>query len=182
MQEPLSALAAEYQSGSPILLEKIKVCSVMQWKMRLYFRFIIILCYNLFLCLHFIFLFQMLSEHYTGIRRTRGDGNCFFRSFMFSYLVHLPPLRPMRSLLRLNMSPRDCEGFLCFETIKSTCFCTGKCFSSEANKMMTLLHRSIYWKHKTRLKFAVLNQILRNARRPSKILDMLILPLKITLT
>ncbi|KAK2997544.1 hypothetical protein RJ639_024717 [Escallonia herrerae] len=52
-KEPLSSLATEYQSGSPILLEKIKV----------------------------------LSEKYDGIRRTRGDGNCFFRSFMFSYLL-----------------------------------------------------------------------------------------------
>ncbi|XP_058751189.1 OVARIAN TUMOR DOMAIN-containing deubiquitinating enzyme 1-like [Vicia villosa] len=54
-KEPLSSLAAEYQSGSPILLEKIKV----------------------------------LAEQYAAIRRTRGDGNCFFRGFMFSYLEHL---------------------------------------------------------------------------------------------
>ncbi|KAJ1379165.1 Ubiquitin thioesterase Otubain [Sesbania bispinosa] len=53
--EPLCSLAAEYQSGSPILLEKIKV----------------------------------LDEKYAAIRRTRGDGNCFFRSFMFSYLEHI---------------------------------------------------------------------------------------------
>ncbi|OIW13660.1 hypothetical protein TanjilG_08002 [Lupinus angustifolius] len=54
-KEPLSSLAAEYQSGSPILLEKIKV----------------------------------LEEQYAAIRRTRGDGNCFFRGFMFSYLEHI---------------------------------------------------------------------------------------------
>ncbi|BAT86992.1 OVARIAN TUMOR DOMAIN-containing deubiquitinating enzyme 1 [Vigna umbellata] len=54
-KEPLSSLAAEYKSGSPILLEKIKV----------------------------------LDEQYAAIRRTRGDGNCFFRSFMFSYLEHI---------------------------------------------------------------------------------------------
>ncbi|KAH9658570.1 OVARIAN TUMOR DOMAIN-containing deubiquitinating enzyme 1 [Citrus sinensis] len=57
-KEPLSALASEYQSGSPILLEKIKV----------------------------------LGEQYAAIRRTRGDGNCFFRSFMFSYLLFLEQL------------------------------------------------------------------------------------------
>ncbi|XP_028110375.1 ubiquitin thioesterase otubain-like isoform X3 [Camellia sinensis] len=57
-KEPLSSLAAEYQSGSPILLEKIKV----------------------------------LSEQFDAIRRTRGDGNCFFRSFMFSYLLFLEQL------------------------------------------------------------------------------------------
>ncbi|KAK7331844.1 hypothetical protein VNO80_28585 [Phaseolus coccineus] len=54
-KEALSSLAAEYKSGSPILLEKIKV----------------------------------LDEQYAAIRRTRGDGNCFFRSFMFSYLEHI---------------------------------------------------------------------------------------------
>ncbi|CAM8975196.1 unnamed protein product [Rhodiola kirilowii] len=54
-KEPLSALTAEYQSGSPILLEKIKV----------------------------------LSDQYGFIRRTRGDGNCFFRGFMFAYLEYL---------------------------------------------------------------------------------------------
>ncbi|CAF1972077.1 BnaCnng51760D [Brassica napus] len=54
-KEPLSSLAAEYQAGSPILLEKIKI----------------------------------LDNQYIAIRRTRGDGNCFFRSFMFSYLEHI---------------------------------------------------------------------------------------------
>ncbi|KAL1289325.1 hypothetical protein HN51_057730 [Arachis hypogaea] len=54
-KEPISSLAAEYESGSPILLEKIKV----------------------------------LDEQYAAIRRTRGDGNCFFRGFMFSYLEHI---------------------------------------------------------------------------------------------
>ncbi|KAF1895279.1 hypothetical protein Lal_00043925 [Lupinus albus] len=54
-KEPLSSLGAEYQSGSPILLDKIKV----------------------------------LEEQYAAIRRTRGDGNCFFRGFMFSYLEHI---------------------------------------------------------------------------------------------
>ncbi|KAK7412252.1 hypothetical protein VNO78_03703 [Psophocarpus tetragonolobus] len=54
-KEALSSLAAEYKSGSPILLEKIK----------------------------------LLDEKYAAIRRARGDGNCFFRSFMFSYLEHI---------------------------------------------------------------------------------------------
>lgn len=30
---------------------------------------------------------QVLDEQYAAIRRTRGDGNCFFRAFMFRYLV-----------------------------------------------------------------------------------------------
>ena len=33
---------------------------------------------------------QILKESYSAIRRARGDGNCFFRSFMFSYLVSVP--------------------------------------------------------------------------------------------
>ncbi|XP_022764141.1 ubiquitin thioesterase otubain-like isoform X4 [Durio zibethinus] len=57
-KEPLSMLAAEYESGSPILLEKIK----------------------------------MLGQQYAAIRRTQGDGNCFFQSFMFSYLLFLEQL------------------------------------------------------------------------------------------
>jgi Peptidase C65 Otubain len=35
----------------------------------------------------FSFVAQLLGEKYAALRRTRGDGNCFFRSFMFSYLV-----------------------------------------------------------------------------------------------
>ena len=54
-KESLSALAAEYETGSSILKAKIEV----------------------------------LDELYRVIRRTRGDGNCFFRSFMFSYLEHI---------------------------------------------------------------------------------------------
>ncbi|AQK51504.1 Ubiquitin thioesterase otubain-like [Zea mays] len=54
-KEPLSSLAAEFQSGSPILQEKIK----------------------------------LLGEQYGALRRTRGDGNCFYRSFMFSYLIFI---------------------------------------------------------------------------------------------
>jgi len=54
-KESLSALAAEYKTGSSILKAKIEV----------------------------------LDELYVAIRRTRGDGNCFFRSFMFSYLEHI---------------------------------------------------------------------------------------------
>ncbi|XP_078163591.1 OVARIAN TUMOR DOMAIN-containing deubiquitinating enzyme 1-like [Carex rostrata] len=54
-KEPLSALAAEFESGNSIFFEQI----------------------------------QLLGEKYTALRRTRGDGNCFYRSFMFSYLEHI---------------------------------------------------------------------------------------------
>jgi hypothetical protein len=36
---------------------------------------------------YFCWLWQKLGQTYVAIRRARGDGNCFFRSFMFSYLV-----------------------------------------------------------------------------------------------
>ncbi|CAL5183347.1 unnamed protein product [Lathyrus oleraceus] len=69
-KEPLSSLAAEYQSGSPILLEKIKV----------------------------------LAEQYASIRRTRGDGNCFFRGFMFSYLEHLLEAQDKAEIDRIKVN------------------------------------------------------------------------------
>ena len=30
-----------------------------------------------------------LSKTYSSIRRTRGDGNCFFRAFLYAYYEHL---------------------------------------------------------------------------------------------
>lgn len=54
-KEPLSALAAEYESGSATFQEKI----------------------------------EHLSSDYSAIRRSRGDGNCFFRCFLFALLEHL---------------------------------------------------------------------------------------------
>ncbi|KAK9824088.1 hypothetical protein WJX72_007637 [[Myrmecia] bisecta] len=53
--EPLSALAAEYQEGSRVFLQKI----------------------------------HTLEGQYSSIRRARGDGNCFFRSFIFAFFEHL---------------------------------------------------------------------------------------------
>ncbi|KAJ1265734.1 hypothetical protein BS78_08G098300 [Paspalum vaginatum] len=32
---------------------------------------------------------KILSEHYVGVRRTRVDGSCFYRAFLFSYLENL---------------------------------------------------------------------------------------------
>ncbi|KDP23263.1 hypothetical protein JCGZ_23096 [Jatropha curcas] len=77
-KEPLSALAAEYQSGSPILLEKIKV----------------------------------LGEQYAAIRRTRGDGNCFFRSFMFSYLEHILQTQDRAEVDRVKIKVEECRKTL----------------------------------------------------------------------
>nr|XP_043632053.1 OVARIAN TUMOR DOMAIN-containing deubiquitinating enzyme 1-like [Erigeron canadensis]XP_043632054.1 OVARIAN TUMOR DOMAIN-containing deubiquitinating enzyme 1-like [Erigeron canadensis]XP_043632055.1 OVARIAN TUMOR DOMAIN-containing deubiquitinating enzyme 1-like [Erigeron canadensis] len=77
-KETLSSLEAEYKSGSPILLEKIKV----------------------------------LSEQYGGIRRTRGDGNCFFRSFMFSYLEHILESQDEAEVERIKVSVEKCRKTL----------------------------------------------------------------------
>lgn len=77
-KEPLFALAAEYQSGSPILLEKIK----------------------------------LLGEQYSAIRRTRGDGNCFFRSFMFSYLEHILETQDKAEVERVKANIEECRKTL----------------------------------------------------------------------
>lgn len=37
----------------------------------------------------FIGKIAAIREGYSSIRRTRGDGNCFFRSFIFGYLEHM---------------------------------------------------------------------------------------------
>ncbi|CAM8978019.1 unnamed protein product [Rhodiola kirilowii] len=77
-KEPLSALTAEYQSGSPILLEKIKV----------------------------------LSDQYGFIRRTRGDGNCFFRGFMFAYLEYLLVSQDQTEVDRVKGNVEQCKKTL----------------------------------------------------------------------
>ncbi|XP_024995458.1 ubiquitin thioesterase otubain-like isoform X2 [Cynara cardunculus var. scolymus] len=77
-KEPLSSLEAEYKSGSPILLEKIKV----------------------------------LHEQYAAIRRTRGDGNCFFRSFMFSYLEHIVESQDEAEVERIKTNVEKCRRTL----------------------------------------------------------------------
>ncbi|CAL1383549.1 unnamed protein product [Linum trigynum] len=77
-KEPLSALAAEYQSGSPILLQKIK----------------------------------LLSDQYAAIRRTRGDGNCFFRSFMFAYLEHILQTQDRTEVDRVKLNVEECRKTL----------------------------------------------------------------------
>jgi ubiquitin thioesterase protein OTUB1 len=32
---------------------------------------------------------QYLKHHYSGYRKTRGDGNCFYRSYLFAILEQL---------------------------------------------------------------------------------------------
>nr|CAB3503425.1 unnamed protein product [Digitaria exilis] len=78
LQEPLSSLAAEFQSGSPILQEKIK----------------------------------LLGEQYDALRRTRGDGNCFYRSFMFSYLEHILETQDKAEVDRIMIKIEQCKKTL----------------------------------------------------------------------
>nr|CAB3481572.1 unnamed protein product [Digitaria exilis]CAB3483654.1 unnamed protein product [Digitaria exilis] len=77
-KEPLSSLAAEFQSGSPILQEKIK----------------------------------LLGEQYDALRRTRGDGNCFYRSFMFSYLEHILETQDKAEVDRIMIKIEQCKKTL----------------------------------------------------------------------
>ncbi|KAL5717323.1 ubiquitinyl hydrolase 1 [Ranunculus cassubicifolius] len=77
-KEPLSALAAEYKSGSPVMQEKIKV----------------------------------LGENFAAIRRTRGDGNCFFRCFMFAYLEHILESQDKAEVERVKENVEQCKKTL----------------------------------------------------------------------
>ncbi|PIA32818.1 hypothetical protein AQUCO_04300028v1 [Aquilegia coerulea] len=77
-KEPLSALAAEYQSGSPIIQEKIK----------------------------------LLGQSFSAIRRTRGDGNCFFRCFMFAYLEHILESQDKAEVDRIKANVEQCKKTL----------------------------------------------------------------------
>uniref|UniRef100_A0ACD5Y280 Uncharacterized protein n=1 Tax=Avena sativa TaxID=4498 RepID=A0ACD5Y280_AVESA len=77
-KEPLSTLAEEFQSASPILQEKIK----------------------------------LLGEQYDALRRTRGDGNCFYRCFMFSYLEHILETQDRAEVERIQKNIEQCNKTL----------------------------------------------------------------------
>ena len=48
----------------------------------------------------FVAKIQNLSTSYCGIRRARGDGNCFFRSFIFALFEHLMQTRDFEERYR----------------------------------------------------------------------------------
>ncbi|PKU75085.1 ubiquitin thioesterase otubain-like [Dendrobium catenatum] len=77
-KEPLSSLAAEFESGNPILKEKIR----------------------------------LLSEQYAALRRTRGDGNCFYRSFMLAYLEHILETQDIAEAKRITGKVEQCKNTL----------------------------------------------------------------------
>ncbi|XP_072966800.1 uncharacterized protein [Typha angustifolia] len=56
---------------------------------------------------------KLLEEKYSSFRRTRRDGNCFFRSFLFSYLEHIVEMQDEdevdRIIDHLELYKLDCE-------------------------------------------------------------------------
>eukprot|EP00250_Pteridium_aquilinum_P033915 c6635_g1_i1 orf=85-921(+) len=55
---------------------------------------------------------EKLGETYGAIRRTRGDGNCFFRAFMFSYLENLLDTNNKSEAARAKDSVEKCKQTL----------------------------------------------------------------------
>lgn len=78
-REDLSSLTKEYAEDDEIYQGKIKV----SWRYCNH-KHGFTNCSSMF----FVFL-QDLSSRYSQLRRTRGDGNCFFRAFAFGYMESL---------------------------------------------------------------------------------------------
>ncbi|KAH6771115.1 ubiquitin thioesterase otubain-like protein [Perilla frutescens var. hirtella] len=55
---------------------------------------------------------KVLTEQYEAIRRTRGDGNCFFRSFMFAYLEHILESQDRAEVDRITVNVEQCRKML----------------------------------------------------------------------
>ncbi|KAL6186248.1 hypothetical protein ACLB2K_042369 [Fragaria x ananassa] len=55
---------------------------------------------------------NVLGEQYAAFRRTRGDGNCFFRSFMFSYLEHILVSQDVTEVDRIKANVEQCRKTL----------------------------------------------------------------------
>ncbi|XP_024542242.1 ubiquitin thioesterase otubain-like isoform X1 [Selaginella moellendorffii] len=55
---------------------------------------------------------EQLGKTYGAIRRTRGDGNCFFRSFMFAYLEHVLEAEDEREAARVLQNVEQCRNAL----------------------------------------------------------------------
>ncbi|KAG2320739.1 hypothetical protein Bca52824_013952 [Brassica carinata] len=55
---------------------------------------------------------KILENQYIAIRRTRGDGNCFFRSFMFSYLEHILESQDRAEVDRIKANVETCRKTL----------------------------------------------------------------------
>ena len=63
-----------------------------------------------------------LEQQYTSIRRTRGDGNCAFRAFIFGYMEQLVNTNDLqernRSALHFSLGP---AGTLCLRFSTHIC-------------------------------------------------------------
>ncbi|GER55340.1 ubiquitin thioesterase otubain-like [Striga asiatica] len=55
---------------------------------------------------------KVLTEQYAAIRRARGDGNCFFRSFMFAYLEHILESQDRAEVDRVTANVEECRKTL----------------------------------------------------------------------
>lgn len=58
-----------------------------------------------------------LSKQYTAVRRTRGDGNCFFRSFLFAHLESMAAGRnaaARQQCVIIHPTSNGCRYALCF--------------------------------------------------------------------
>lgn len=55
---------------------------------------------------------KKLNEQYAAIRRTRGDGNCFFRCFMFAYLEHILESQDRAEVERVKANVELCRKTL----------------------------------------------------------------------
>ncbi|KAI3899967.1 hypothetical protein MKW92_040458 [Papaver armeniacum] len=55
---------------------------------------------------------QILSENYAAMRQIRGDGNCFYRSFMFSYLEHILESQDKAEVDRVTANIEQCKNTL----------------------------------------------------------------------
>ncbi|CAA0816732.1 Ubiquitin thioesterase otubain-like [Striga hermonthica] len=55
---------------------------------------------------------KVLMEQYAAIRRTRRDGNCFFRSFMFAYLEHILESQDRAEVDRVTANVEECRKTL----------------------------------------------------------------------
>lgn len=57
----------------------------------------------------FVKKIESLAQSYACMRRTRGDGNCFFRSFIFSYLEHLLSSKDSLQTQQFTEQIRSCD-------------------------------------------------------------------------
>ena len=61
----------------------------------------------------FVEKIRSLEGQYGSMRRTRGDGNCFFRSFMFAYMEGLVRTNNLPERNRLGLSVVFASPFFC---------------------------------------------------------------------